>query len=308
MIGQESRLHHAAELSALRKMLAEIPEEDVIDRLSLEARLKSLEGQAGAFAIADGMPMPAKARLTFRGKPVIGSHGILADFGSTAVSRFTDAVAAVAASFSGPLSSMGPIPNRGQHQLLITSTAVGSFGFELEEHRTGLPLEESSPIENALEQTQALLQGTLGSDDDLADTVVGADPRALGCVRSFLQAMADAEATCTFEFKDRAFRFTDVGQVRRSLDRLSQDNLHESDEWLTGELQGVLPTRRTFEFQVSGRSDVIAGKIASSITDTKALQGYVDRASRIHVAVTRVGSGRPRYVLLAEPEPLEVDG
>ncbi len=29
---------------------------------------------------------------------------------------------------------MGPIPNRDQNQLLITNTAVGSFGFELEEY------------------------------------------------------------------------------------------------------------------------------------------------------------------------------
>lgn len=308
MIGHEHKLHQAAELSALRKMLAEIPEEDVIDRLSLEARLKSLESRVEAFPAVDSAWAPVKARLTFRGKPIIGSHGILADFGAAAVGRFSDAVAAVAASFSGPLSSMGPIPNRGQNQLLITSTAIGSFGFELEEHRTGLPLQERSPIEDALEQTQALLQGTLGSDDDLADTVVGADPRALGFVRSFLQVMADAEATCAFEFKNRAFRFTDVGQVRRSLDRLSQDNLHESDDWLSGELQGVMPTRRTFEFQVVGQPDIIVGKIASSIIDAKALYGYLGQKSRIHVAVTRVGSGRPRYVLLAEPELSGVNG
>ena len=301
MIGHEHRLHQAAELAALRKMLAETPEEDVIDRLSLEARLKALESDE-AFRDESAW-IPAKARLTFRGKPVVGAHGILADFGTTAVSRFSDAVAAVAASFSGPLSSMGPIPNRGQHQLLITSTAIGSFGFELEEHRTGLPLEESSPMESALEQTQALLQGTLGSDDELADTVVGSDPRALGFIRSFLQVLADAEATCAFEFKDRSFRFTDVGQVRQSLDRLSQDNLHESEEWLTGELLGILPTRRTFEFQVAGKPDIVSGKIAPSVGDAKALNGHLGRECRIHVAVTRVGSGRPRYVLLAEPGP-----
>lgn len=305
MMGQESRLYRAAELTALRRMLAETPEEDVIDRLSLAARVKALEENEEPLAEAE--PMPAKVRLTFRGKPVVGSHGILADFGSTAVSRFVDAVAAVAASLSGPLASTGPIPNRGQHQLLVTGTAVGSFGFELEEHRTVLSefltqAKQSSPVETALEQTQALLQGTLGSDDDLADTVVGADPRALGLVRSFLQFLADAEAVCTFEFKDRWFRFTDVEQVRRSLNRLNQENLHTSDLRLTGELLGILPTRRAFEFLPVGRPDVVTGKIAMSIADTKALNKYVGYETQIHVAVTQVGTGRPRYLLLEEPE------
>ncbi len=300
MIGQENQLHYRAEQSAVQRMLAETPEEDVIDRLSLEARLDFLKSKVEAFSALDGVRIPVKARLTFRGKPVIGSHGILADFGSKAVSQFSDVIAAVAASLSGPLASTGPIPNRGQHQLLITSTAVGSFGFELEEHQTD-PLLESSPIETAFEQTQALLQGTLGSDDDLADTVVGADPRTLGCVRSFLQVMAEAEAICTLEFKERSFRFTDTGQVRRSLDRLSQDNLHESEELLIGELLGVLPERRMFEFQVVDRRLPVVGKIALSISDTKALNKYLGKKSHIRAAVTRVGTGRPRYVLLAEP-------
>lgn len=298
MTGHEQRQHRVAEQIALRKMLDEIPDDEVIDRMSLEARLRSLEADASFSPVMEGMRTPAKARLTFRGRPVIGSHGIFADFGADAVRRFSDAVVAVAASFSGPLSAMGPIPNRDQYQLLITNTALGSFGFELEDYRTVLPLENGSPIESALEQTQALLQGTLGSDDELADTVVGSDPRALGLIRSFLQAMAEAEATCALEFKEKSFRFADVGQVRRSFDRLSQDNLHETEEWLEGELLGVLPKRRAFEFQSRVNQEVIAGKISSSIDDVKSLNENLGQEVRLHVAVTRVGSGRPRYVLL----------
>jgi hypothetical protein len=39
------------------------------------------------------------------------------------------------ASLAAPLAAMGRIPNRDQHQLLITSTALGSFGFELDERQ-----------------------------------------------------------------------------------------------------------------------------------------------------------------------------
>ncbi|MGQ9365454.1 hypothetical protein [Azospirillum sp. ST 5-10] len=152
MIGNEGLLHRSAEVAALRRMLADIPEEDVIDRLSLEARLRVLEDQVEQERAAASAP--AKARLTFRG----------------------------------------------------------------------------------------------------------------------------------------------------SLERLSQDNLRETDEWLTGELLGVLPNRRTFEFQAAGRDDVVSGRIASSVGDARPLNRYLGRQSRTHVAVTRVGVGRPRYLLLAEPD------
>jgi len=48
-----------------------------------------------------------------------------------AVNSFTETVAAMAASLTGPLAAMGPIRDREQHQLLITSTALGSFGLSL---------------------------------------------------------------------------------------------------------------------------------------------------------------------------------
>jgi hypothetical protein len=61
-------------------------------------------------------------------RPVSEQYGIFAEFGARATTMFTDAVAKVAAGQTGPLSAMGPIPNRGDSQLLITNTALGSFG------------------------------------------------------------------------------------------------------------------------------------------------------------------------------------
>lgn len=123
------------EKTAVERMIAETPEEGAIDRASLSARLENVEE-----ALAQAKPderEPARVRLTFKGRPVIGSHGIFAEFGMKAVNGFAESVTAMAASLIAPLAAMGPIPNRGQHQLLITNTALGSFGFELEEHRTG---------------------------------------------------------------------------------------------------------------------------------------------------------------------------
>jgi hypothetical protein len=240
---------------------------------------------------------------------VVGSHGVFAEFGAAAISKFNDAVATVAASLSAPLAATGPIPNREQNQLLITRTAIGSFGFELEEYQSAqLPLVEGpSALEQALEQAQSLLQGTLGSDDELADSVTGTDPRAIGAVRAFLDTLTNAEATCALEFRERVVRFSDVGQVRRSLERLSQENLHEEEQWLEGEFQGVLPKRRTFEFQPSDREEIVIGKVGANIPNAGTLNEILHRRVRIRVMTTRVGNGRPRYVLLEQPEALGGD-
>lgn len=296
-----------AERSQLRQILERIPEEDVIDRLSLQARLSKAEAFLSEAAPYDREP--ARVRLTFRGQPVVGSYGIFADFGTNAVSKFIDAVTSVAASLSAPLAATGPIPNRLQNQLLITSTATGSFGFELEEYvGEQLPLVgEPTPIALALMQTQALLQGTLGSDDELADSASDSDPRALNSIRTFLDTLAGAEATCAIEYGERSFRFNDVGQVRRSCERLSRDNLHEDTQTIEGMFQGVLPKRRTFEFAIAGQPDIIVGKVSLVIPDASVLNNLLHQQVRIKVMTTRVGIGRPRYVLL-EPPSLMLPG
>ena len=98
----------ASEIRELENLLATIPEGNVIERMSLESRLES------ARAALAGLPQQSapKARLTFRGKPVFGSHGIAADFGGKAADAFSDAFAAVQA-YQQPRES--PLRLAGSH-------------------------------------------------------------------------------------------------------------------------------------------------------------------------------------------------
>ncbi|MDG4560912.1 MAG: hypothetical protein P9E88_06430 [Candidatus Competibacter sp.] len=301
-MNRQDALHLLGERSALQRMIADTPEEEVLDRGSLIARLEEVEYQIAQAQIDEREP--ARARLTFKGRPVIDSHGIFADFGMKAVNSFTEAVAAVAASLTAPLAAMGPIPNREQNQLLITSTALGSFGFELEEYRLGqLTLDDQSTVELALERTQNLLQGSTDPDDELlADSAAELDQRALDKVRAFINTLAENDATCTLQFRNRAFRFTDSGQVRRSLQRISQDNLHEEEQILKGEFQGVLPKRRTFEFKLQETDEVIAGKIGPAIATADEFNAHLYQTVSVRLMVTRVGNGQPRYLLLEMPD------
>ncbi len=289
-----------SERTTLEGFLTEIPVEDVLDRGSVEGRLRKVNALLAQ--CPDDTRQPARARLTFRGKPVVDSYGIFADFGARATQAFSDTVAKVAASLEGPLASMGPVPNKAQNQLLITSTALGSFGFELEEHREGpMLIDDGSAVADAVAATQTLLKATTGDDDSLADAAAGMEPRAITAARSFLQLLADNEAVCALEFGDQRFSFSSVAEVRRSADRLAQGNLHEEQAQLQGEFQGVLPKSRTFEFKLSGSNEVIKGKVGPGITDPDALNRLLHNPMTITVAATRVGDGRPRFVLNTQP-------
>ena len=300
-MNNEDRQHLLAERTFLQRLLAKTPATARLTRMSDEARLRKVEAQLAALPADERTP--ARARLTFDGVPVIRSYGIFADFGMKAVSSFTEAVASVAASLSAPLAAMGPIPNRDQNQLLITSTAVGSFGFELEEYRAEqLALEEASPVATALERTQALLQSTLGNDDDLADIASETDPRALDKVRTFLKVLADNSAVCALQYGGSGVRFTDVGQVSRSLARLAADNLHESEEQLRGEFVGVLPNSRSFEFRLASDGQIIRGKVSPRVQNVDTINDHLHSAVQIYVTRTQVGNGRPRYLLTQMPQ------
>jgi len=300
-MNNEERQHLLAERMFLQRMLAKTPATARLTRMSDEARLRKVEAQIASLPADERTP--ARARLTFDGIPVIRSHGIFADFGMKAVSSFTEAVASVAASLSAPLAAMGPIPNRDQNQLLITNTAIGSFGFELEEYRAEqLTLSDESPVATALERTQALLQSTLGNDDDLADIASETDPRALDKVRMFLKILADHSAVCALQYGGRGVRFTDVGQVNRSLARLEADNLRESEEQLDGEFIGVLPNNRSFEFKLASDGQIIRGKISPRLQNVDDINDHLHQTVKIDVMRTQIGNGRPRYLLTQMPQ------
>ncbi|MFO1431540.1 MAG: hypothetical protein U1F76_15580 [Candidatus Competibacteraceae bacterium] len=303
-MNRQDYLHLQAERKFLNERLAALPEKAWVTRQSTESRLRAIETELGKAKVDEREP--ARAQLTFTGRPVVGNHGIFAEFGAAAVGRFTEAVVAVAASFDAPLAAMGPIPNREKNRLLITSTIPGSFGFELEEYRTGdLPLDGPSRVAQALEQIRNLLQGTIGSDDELADSATETDPRALEKVRAFLQILADNQAACTLQYGEKTFRFSDVGQVRRSLERLSQD-LRETEQVLEGEFQGLLSKSRTFQFNAGGDVGVITGKVSNALDNLDRIHREMNyRQVRIRVLSTQVGNGRPRYLLLEAPHLLE---
>lgn len=292
--------HGMAELSFL-KDLSSRSGVSKVSAMSLASRAKRVETKLGRSS--ETAVQPAKAILTYRGKPVWGTHGVLADFGMSATAAFNDAVATVAASLTGTLNSMGPVPNRANNQLLITGTALGSFGFELQEVPSDSPqfeIEGISPVALAIDLIAELFEASTKSDDELSEPVSRLQPRALSAVSEFLDKLIVNDAACSISTKSRSFRFADTGQVQISKSRLSPDNIKESDFTLIGQFLGVFPEKRTFEFKTSD-NQVIHGTIAREVEDPAAINKSLNKNLKINVRTKQVGSGRPRYQLRETP-------
>ncbi len=290
------RLSLASEITELERLLAGIPEDHVIDRMSLESRLASVKAELAALP----EQTVSRAKLTFRGKPVFGSHGIAADFGSKAAGAFADAFAAVVASLSESLHYMGPIPNRDKRQLLITGTAIGSFGFEFElPAREPTFLDAPEPAAVAMTKIEALFRRSAeGSDDDMAEVIEEVHPRAVKKVREFLEFMAQQQAWCGLEYGDKFFRYDSVDQIQAACERLKDENIQERQEEYRGEFQGVLPSSRTFEFQQADNVGLIKGKVDLEVEDPDQINRlWLHKPVRVQLNVMQVGQGRPRYTL-----------
>lgn len=287
----------SSEIAEIEEILATMPQSEVIARISFESRLRSAKA---ALAAAGNSPLAKKATLTFRGKSVIASHGIAADFGTKAASAFSDAFSAVAAGLTENLQYMGPIPDKAKNQLLITGTAIGSFGFEFE-----LPTQKNdlSPhagqAEKALQKLQELLRISAdGSDDEMAELVEEVHPRAVRKVADFLAYLVQHQALCGLEFESKFFRFDSREQLEVSAERLQEGNIHERDEDFIGSFAGMLPNGRMFEFNVADGSATIKGKVAADIEDPDLInREWLKRPAKIKLGVIQVGKGRPRYTL-----------
>ncbi|WP_280549315.1 MULTISPECIES: hypothetical protein [unclassified Halomonas] len=299
-MNQKEMLALKAEVSSLQKMLDKIPPEDVLDRASVETRLNVVKEK-----LEEVVPQQrelARAVLTFSGRPVAGSEGVIADFATKALSAFSDAITAVGASLHATLAPTGPVPNRQQYQMMITGTARGSFGFQLQESSSQLEIDEDSTVSRALEATRNLLDGSIGIDDEqLAEAAADMDQRALNKIRDFVVVLNENEAFCTLKHADKSFHFKDAGQVKRSLERLSTEYLSESEQVLSVVFGGALPHRGSCEFQIEQSKEWLTAKIGPGVEAPDSINDHRGQVVQAKILVTQAGRGRPRYKLLALP-------
>lgn len=288
----------SSEAQNLKHLLSEIPEENVIDRLGLTNRLNSVESELESI---NPYHINKTAKLTFRGNPVIGSEAISANFAAKATKLFSDAVSAVSAGLSGALQRTGRIPDSSANQLMITGTAIGSFGFEFElpraDHFDLCP--EQSIVEKAIDDIRQIFEVSANGTDDCLNELIGeVHPRAVTRIHDFLTFLSEQEAKCGLEFNDKFFKFYDDKQLQNAISRLDNDNIHTDEVTYQGSFRGALPETRSFEFRTENDNELIKGKIAKDILNPEIINiNWLLKPVIAKFHVLTIGNSKPKYVL-----------
>jgi len=291
-----------SEINELRALLATLPEENLIERMSLNSRLS--RAQKALNDISTTAPRHS-TRVTFRGTPVEASRGIETKFGTHSAECINDLYTMLAAGRA--LSTTGPLPNQAKNRLLITNITRGSFGFEFElppEPEQGELLEvgQAPPLAVMQKLTDIFRASAEADDEQLAEVLEEVPQRAIDKVQEFLGFLDSSGAWLSIEGEGIAgFRYESLEQVKESASRLRQDNRHETRESVEGCLRGVLAESRSFEFKTSPPSGrLIKGSISSEIKDPLSLfKHYLDNPTRADLKVVTVGKAKPRYTLLS---------
>ena len=293
----------SANLAAVEALLAEMTDEDDLSAMSLEAHRDELRAE---LAKMEATPeTTASATLFFSGRPVIANRGIEAEFGADAAKSYQDIVTRqFAYRQTGRLGQRGNIPGRDQSKLYITHVVRGSFGFRLEELAPQTPL-LASALKEAMDETARVMLAFAEPDEEVSlASVTNLDGRVLDAVRGFFDLMrrSDAVFRLVSGELDRPF---DRAAVQRAAERASITTLRESDESLDGELAGVLPERRLFEYRTAGLG-TIGGVLGADLADDEVARlnlDWVGKPSRVTVrtrqAVRGERTSRPGYTLLA---------
>lgn len=286
----------------VENFLADTPEDEILERNSWLARLQSLNAQ---IEVEQKRVVPVRSAITFTGPPVVASYGIASTFGMAATRAYTKIVQVVAAQWfnAQPLAQTRPLKADSKFDLLVVGPALGSFGFELEEpSEEQLTFEERTVLTQSVYKIQSLLQSTLASDDELTDAIADLDERVLAALRAFIEVLNKNDSICAITTAQSEFRFESEAQVARSRARLEVKNIVREEVTLEGEFEGLLPTPRTFEFKIAQSGEVVVGKVNPAVADIADINQKLNMPARVRAISHRVGNGRPRYVLVQNPE------
>lgn len=247
-----------ADRAAVMGLLDRLTEADVLARLGLESRLVELNTQIAAQDLEPEVAY-ASAALFFGGRPVVGSQGIEAEFGTGAIATFQDLVSKVLAKNTSGLGVKGPVANKSAATMHITNIVRGSFGFLLEEVHDQAQLVDTN-LKEAVEEASELLD-IFGEVDEerFQATVVEVDQRILATARDFFELLRQHGATLRMLAGDSEFQFG-ADAVARGVERATGTSIVEDEKALDGQLAGVLPGAHQFEFRVAG-GEILKGKV-----------------------------------------------
>jgi hypothetical protein len=277
------RLEHnriSAQLSAVEELLATIPHSNFASRVGLEERRDELRKELDG--IQKSVEKLASVALYFGGDPVEGSRAIEADFAANVLSSYQEIVTKVWSEGVREQSiEARKIPKEASH-LHITDVVHGSFGFVLEEiDHKGIPLFKSA-LKEAMDKSVELILGIADQDEDLfSDVMAVMNVSVFTAVRNFYRVIRNSKAVFRL-VEGNVDQTFDVVSVERAYERAEYTTTEEEEFDIEGELLGVIPIGRRFEFKRKDDGKVISGKVGLLFS-----QDYLDRVSKVQL------TGRP---------------
>lgn len=277
MLAQLERQFLQADLAQARQLLADGQEQhDYIAEHQYGQRVARLERELNAITQVAAQALAGVA-LFFGGRPVIGSQGIKAAFGTKALGQFQKLVSQrYAAAESGPLSSRGRVPGSEDTQLLITDVVRGSFGFVLQaDGQAG----DDTSLKEAVDEVADTLSRMAAPDDALFDEASAkVDNRQLGVLQDFFKLLDDEGASLRVVEGDRDFELT-APAIQRARQRTEGLVIDERSETLEGEIIGWTEYSRRFELRLhADPSAVVTGSVSGDAMD----QAQSDLTSPLH--------------------------
>jgi hypothetical protein len=250
-----------ADRAAVAALLASLPADDMLGRLSFEARLSEIDQRLDA--LGEAGDHTGSVALIFRGGPVIGAHSVDAEFASDALKGFQDIVSKrIAVEEVGELGQRGPLPIRVRGSLGVANMLRGSVGFLLEEQSANGALADTA-VKRAIDDVTHIIQQTASEDAaGFDDAVQDLDNRLLVSLRGFFKTLDDARAQVRIVESERESELDSLA-IHRARERLESTEIEERDDQVVvGELFGVLPDAKRFEMRLAD-GQIIRGRVAS---------------------------------------------
>lgn len=254
-----------AEIASLDALLRNAREySDAISEYQLSRKKAELENELSSLMQTEANT--ASVALLFAGSPVIGSRGISADFAGNMLEHFQNLVARTfAAAELGVLGERGPVPMRQATDLMVTNLARGSFGFVLNE------LSDQGEIQETALKTmvgKAVTTISLVSSEnelEFEEVVDGLDGRSLISLREFFKTLDISDATIRL-VDDASDISLDSTAIRRARFRVESTSIDETEEIMSGVLEGFLPEHRKFELR-RNEQETLYGSVSKEATE-----------------------------------------
>lgn len=263
------------EIASLRAMLERSAGRDPLGALSLRKRLIRLEAELGE--VEEHPQHVANVALVFDGDPVRGSSAIEAEFAGKALQDYQELIAKHVAVDGGQMADRGRLSDHIHKQARMNVTALvhGSFGFVLEEDSADQFGMFETPAQKAVQAVTDLLKDVAALDgrsfDEKLDEL---DSRIFSTLKRFVGTLHRAHSTLRVAEEQRELTL-DFSSVERAFDRVSRSEVEESDELVEGDLLGLVPVQRRFDFRRGDNGEVWQGRVAANLS-----ADYLERIER----------------------------